>query len=91
MILRVPIRTPQAEKPVISGETRVFFRIFTLIKEMIMDDKRINLYDGTVAEYRQTVSRGFCKQDFIEYNEILFQLIVAPSRETLFPSMRHVH
>lgn len=39
---------------------------------MIMDDKRINLYDETVAEYRQTVSRGFCKQDFIEYNEILF-------------------
>lgn len=39
---------------------------------MIMDDKRINLYDETVAEYRQTVSRGFDRQDFIEYNEILF-------------------
>ena len=38
----------------------------------IFTDKRINLYDETVAEYRQTVSRGFGRQDFIEYNEILF-------------------
>lgn len=37
-----------------------------------MDEKQIAQYDDLVAKYKQIVSEGFSRQDFIEYNEILF-------------------
>lgn len=37
-----------------------------------MDEKQIAQYDDLVAKYKKIVSEGFSRQDFIEYNEILF-------------------
>lgn len=37
-----------------------------------MDERQIAQYDDLVAKYKQIVSEGFSRQDFIEYNEILF-------------------
>lgn len=37
-----------------------------------MDEKQIVQYDDLVAKYKKIVSEGFSRQDFIEYNEILF-------------------
>lgn len=37
-----------------------------------MDESQIAQYDDLVAKYKQIVSEGFSRQDFIEYNEILF-------------------
>lgn len=37
-----------------------------------MDERQIAQYDDLVARYKQIVSEGFSRQDFIEYNEILF-------------------
>lgn len=37
-----------------------------------MDERQIAQYDDLVARYKKIVSEGFSRQDFIEYNEILF-------------------
>ncbi len=37
-----------------------------------MNERQIALYDDLVARYKKIVSEGFSRQDFIEYNEILF-------------------
>lgn len=37
-----------------------------------MNERQIAQYDDLVARYKKIVSEGFSRQDFIEYNEILF-------------------
>jgi hypothetical protein len=37
-----------------------------------MFEDQIRKYDNLVSQYKKIVSDKFCKQDFIEYNEILF-------------------
>lgn len=37
-----------------------------------MDKNQIAQYDDLVAKYKKIVSESFSRQDFIEYNEILF-------------------
>lgn len=37
-----------------------------------MDERQIAQYDDLVGRYKKIVSEGFSRQDFIEYNEILF-------------------
>lgn len=37
-----------------------------------MFEDQIRKYDNLVSQYKKIVSDNFCKQDFIEYNEILF-------------------
>ena len=37
-----------------------------------MFEDQIRKYDTLVSQYKKIVSDKFCKQEFIEYNEILF-------------------
>lgn len=52
---------------------RTYWAIFCIFaKNLCMDDRLISQYDDLVSQYKELVSGKFSKQDFMEYNEILF-------------------
>ena len=55
-----------------------------------MFEDQIRKYDNLVSQYKKIVSDKFCKQDFIEYNEIYSLPTAVLSRGTVFLWMKHV-
>ena len=49
-----------------------------------MFEDQIRKYDNLVSQYKKIVSDKFCKQDFIEYNEILFSAHSCAIEGTVF-------
>lgn len=55
-----------------------------------MFEDQIRKYDNLVSQYKKIVSDKFCKQDFIEYNEILFSAHSCAIEGNSFLWMKHV-